>query len=752
MSVTSVGFDLGSSKCVIVADDGEIVLTDTGGISRPNLVSFVGRTRLVGEEAAAQANADNTVRHLNLMLEQSSVEILQTSPLYAHRSLKMSSNSGRTTVQLKYNDENIDLSVTSLLGMFLAHQNRRINAVYFKEGVTNKPLISFVLPPNATTVAATTIKQACHIAGVELDRVITVNKAECLKIAYTRKLHALNPADRNAIEHKKVIVIEMGHTQSTAILMNTNSLDPKTTPLFAPGAPTVLSTAYDPELGALHFDIEIFKHFAGICKAKHQTEVTPGSKRGKRLLAGCERVRKLLSQIPDANVIVENLTDNGDINFALTRDDLQKINAPLLERFRIFLRDVLLKDLSAKDIAEIVAIDVLGGGMRMQIVQNLVADIFRENRHVTTSTGIVLGAKLDDGSVALGASLISTFQNVQSKKDGKSADGEVNGYNTDPTVYVPLGNFALAGAEAPAGVVGFTADEITALVAKEQAMQEQDLAIEKLLAARNNLESYILECRAMKRHKYGGAAYIDAKALDKLVDECETWMYDEPGASLDDVNKRNESLRRTVENDICPKYFAAVEAEKLSIEAAMNAEAEKAAAEKSTNPEDDDDVDNRKLKKADRMRLVLKNKQEGTEVFNGGVYKTAAARYQKALTHTTKFVDLSPADVEEVKQLKISLYLNVAMCYLKMDKPDFVVNNCNFALELDARNAKALYRRSAAWEAKKDLEKALEDAKAAQAESVIPDKAINATVVRLTKEIAKAKDNEKKMWGKAFSK
>lgn len=31
--------------------------------------------------------------------------------------------------------------------------------------------------------------------------------------------------------------------------------------------------------------------------------------------------------------------------------------------------------------------------------------------------------------------------------------------------------------------------------------------------------------------------------------------------------------------------------------------------------EEDEDHDNRKLKKADRMRLVVKNKEDGTELF-----------------------------------------------------------------------------------------------------------------------------------------
>jgi hypothetical protein len=52
--VQTIGVDLGSQKCMLVADDADIVLTDTGSISRPTLVSFFGKSRLVGEEAAPQ--------------------------------------------------------------------------------------------------------------------------------------------------------------------------------------------------------------------------------------------------------------------------------------------------------------------------------------------------------------------------------------------------------------------------------------------------------------------------------------------------------------------------------------------------------------------------------------------------------------------------------------------------------------------------------------------------------------------------
>lgn len=36
------------------------------------------------------------------------------------------------------------------------------------------------------------------------------------------------------------------------------------------------------------------------------------------------------------------------------------------------------------------------------------------------------------------------------------------------------------------------------------------------------------------------------------------------------------------------------------------------------------------------MRLVVKNKDEGTELFKGGNYRPAAARYHKSLAHSCK--------------------------------------------------------------------------------------------------------------------
>jgi heat shock protein 4 len=220
------------------------------------------------------------------------------------------------------------------------------------------------------------------------------------------------------------------------------------------------------------------------------------------------------------------------------------------------------------------------------------------------------------------------------------------------------------------------------------------------------------------------------------------------GLSLEETEAKYNALVATVE-ELCHEFLTKRTEEAQRVEAELEKAAQEAQDEKMANGEEDD-YDNRKLKKADRMRLVVKNKEEGTEIFKGGVWRTAAARYHKALTHCSKFFDLTPADEEEVKGIKTSLYLNLAQCYLKMDQSDHAINQCTLALENDPRSAKAYYRRALARESKKLYEEALEDAMNAQAEMVVPDKGVNTLVQKLKKIIAAEKKKEKDTWAGAF--
>lgn len=128
----------------------------------------------------------------------------------------------------------------------------------------------------------------------------------------------------------------MGHTQSTAVVVKIGSFESNDVPLA-----TKLSHATNDNLGALHFDLKLFEHFSSICGVKHGGAVIPGSKRGQRLILGCERIRKLLSQLPESSITVENMSDSGDVNFSLKRNDLTCMCAELLEAFKTLIKKSL---------------------------------------------------------------------------------------------------------------------------------------------------------------------------------------------------------------------------------------------------------------------------------------------------------------------------------------------------------------------------------------------------------------------------
>jgi tetratricopeptide (TPR) repeat protein len=298
--------------------------------------------------------------------------------------------------------------------------------------------------------------------------------------------------------------------------------------------------------------------------------------------------------------------------------------------------------------------------------------------------------------------------------------------------------------------IGFSPEELSTQRDIETQFQAQDASISAMQSVYNALEAFILEMRNAPRQPFGNT--INTSELNTLLDEYENWLWDfGETATLELLQGKLQDLKATVQS-LCAEYFELQAQERQRVEQQLQEEALKAAAEKAANGEEDEDHDTRKLKKADRMRLVVKNKEEGTELFKGGNIRPAAARYQKALTHCAKFFDLSKEDEAEVTAIKLSLYCNLASCYIKLENWEQVQRNCDDALKLDPRCVKALFRRGSFYEHKKEWETALKDYQTCVTlNEGTEDKLVTKAIERVKKEIQKLKDKEKKMWGKAFS-
>jgi tetratricopeptide (TPR) repeat protein len=308
------------------------------------------------------------------------------------------------------------------------------------------------------------------------------------------------------------------------------------------------------------------------------------------------------------------------------------------------------------------------------------------------------------------------------------------------------------GEPGPAARMG--GDELAAARHAEAELRRMDLRAAALHEAKNALESRIFETRGLLEGRKPFAELItDRDAIGAALDAADSWLYEfepQPGASaapLEALRARLAELDDALAPLLAP-YRAKLEAERSKTEAALESEAAAAAAELAAAG-GKDDLDSRKLPKAERMRKVDMNKQEGNSLFKDGNIEAASLRYIRALQHCDKFFDLGPQDEREVDALKLSLHLNLAQCHLKLSAWKECAKSANAALAIDANSSKALYRLAFAQENLKEFDEA--KANLLKAAALEPnDTAIPKLLERVNAQLKREQDKRKAMAKKMF--
>ena len=144
-------------------------------------------------------------------------------------------------------------------------------------------------------------------------------------------------------------------------------------------------------------------------------------------------------------------------------------------------------------------------------------------------------------------------------------------------------------------------------------------------------------------------------------------------------------------------------------------------------------------------------KEKGTKHFKHEKYEIASTRYQKVIDFLEHEISLKGEAEVERKSLLQAGRLNLALCYLKLQKWMDARTVCDKAIEESAATAKAWFRRGEAQlalndceAAKKDFEKSLE---------LEPDnKAAKNKVVVCQQKIKAQKDKEKRTFANMFDK
>ncbi|XP_035210309.1 70 kDa peptidyl-prolyl isomerase-like [Stegodyphus dumicola] len=119
----------------------------------------------------------------------------------------------------------------------------------------------------------------------------------------------------------------------------------------------------------------------------------------------------------------------------------------------------------------------------------------------------------------------------------------------------------------------------------------------------------------------------------------------------------------------------------------------------------------------EKWRRASYHKQRGLELYSRGAYQYAFRRFGLTFKYVISLEHDIPSGQEEgmdIRGLKLSCYLNVAACQMRHHNFESVVINSTKALIIQPNNAKALYRRGAAYLQLQEYEKAKEDLSSAQ--------------------------------------
>ncbi|KAF1330759.1 Hsp70-like protein, partial [Globisporangium splendens] len=693
----------GAQRSVVSESNGDVVLNELGSMTTATLVSFKGDERLIGESAVLSSNTNprNTVDCLNLLLGKSFADVQTiTSQFPGQRVSFEQIDDNKVAARVEYQNESKTFSLEQLTGMLFG---KLLDQMKKRVRDADEVIQVAVAVPSAwgeSEKAALTL--ASKIAGIPHITIITCDTA--LARCFNRK-HPLEDAPDASAEakapSKHIAIVDIGHATTSVSIVK----------LMRDGE-SVLASECDLSLGADSFDRQLFYHFQKEVKEKYQLDVALNSKEGKRLFQACEKLKKLLSTIGEASVTVENISQDRDVAIKISRDVFEHLCALESDRVTQLMARALEK--SQVPPAQIASVEIVGGGTRIPFVQAAILKAF--------------GTDLQRGGNLIGRMLDST-----------TAIAVGAAFSGDAIAATPADSVQLSDEQQKA---------LGAYVALEEQMRARDVEIAAIAHERNAIEAFVYEMRAKGSGKHGEK--LDSTALNPLLDEAEDWIYSEESefATLSVIQGKRATIEQQI-REACSAYFDAVAADEKALEAHLEEEAKKAEAERIAEG-NDDDHDTRKLKKPERMRLVVKNKEEGNELFRDGNHQHAAMRYVKALSHASKFFDLNEKDVEEVNKLKLSLYLNLAQCYLKMESWGKAIANCKDALVIDPQNAKALYRRALAYEKEKNIDLAVADVKAAL--KVAPeDKAIAKLDERLKLVQKRQLDKEKKMWSKAFA-
>jgi len=372
-----IGIDLGNRNAIVaVAQRGgiDIVLNETSNRQTPVVLGFSGNERFIGEAGSTQyaRNVRNTITHLKRIIGRKWYEKeLQDEIPYLPFRLKEGPNS-LVQIDVDYNGTTTTFTPEELMGMMLG----KLKETTEKNLKTKMKDVVISVPGFYTSAQRRAMLDAAQIAQLNPLRLLNENTATALSYGIYREL-----PEKDAMN---VMFVDMGDSALSVAIV-----------AFSKGKLKVLGTAYDRTLGGRNFDRLLVDHFAAEFKQKFRVDAKSNTKALIRLEMACEKLKKILSANSQAPISVESLLDDVDCRGMLSRDEFEKMAAPLLERIKIPVAKVMADTGITPD--KLHSIELVGGASRMPQVGKIVNEVTGKeySRTLNAEESVARGCALD---------------------------------------------------------------------------------------------------------------------------------------------------------------------------------------------------------------------------------------------------------------------------------------------------------------------------------------------------------------------
>lgn len=347
-----VGFDVGNSNSkigVARARGIDIVSNEVSNRSTPSLVSFGIKARGLGEGAATMqtSNFKNTVGQMKRLIGRKfDDEMVQTieKPFVNAELVDAGDEVG---VKVRFAGEEQVFSATQLMAMYLGKLRDTTKNEVGGSGVSD---IVVSVPQWFTDSQRRAMLNAAEIADLNPLRLVNETTATALSYGITK-------TDLPDPENPRIVTfVDVGHSTYQVAIVG-----------FAKGELTVLGTAANPNFGGRNFDRALVEHFAAEFKTKYNIDVLSNPKATFRLLAGCERLKKVLSANTFAPLNVESIMNDIDASSQLKREEFEQLISSYLDRINEPLDRALAQAGIKKE--DIFSLEVVGGSSRIPAIK-----------------------------------------------------------------------------------------------------------------------------------------------------------------------------------------------------------------------------------------------------------------------------------------------------------------------------------------------------------------------------------------------